>query len=1222
MISIHQLQPNPFQTSDPLKTLFSNYQKDPQQFKSDGIDNKNFLKHSLWDRALAKLQSLGIVDAEGNLNKDYLFDELPPLNPDQIERVKKLLEKEKIVITYRIDSTWTEPYKVELTLDEYFRSWVETSKGHPHLNIEDIEIVGSSVLNILGWEYFESIFNEILKKYKEKNGIELTLQDLFSEELIQLIKWELKQKPADIDVRITVPKADKSNRDELKKQQINYIHTLAQQQSDKPGCPTWHNTKDSAFSNLKNIANEGEQVLVCAFNGALVDIQWMQEGLDHLFSRDSVKISVLALYKSMKNKIDKDEIKVVSSFNKGSPFFIDRFTRIIHVLDIDSVNHMGWKSLMSLFTKGFRTLDPEIPKKLLKKAADNLDPRYKRDVNFFNMWSTCIKDHHSNQLHDATVLLLYYYQNLKGVLDPTELAKFEKAAVAHLATLNSGSTDFPLLDSISDDLKNKILTIEETCAALQITGFLSLGRPSTGNQNLAITGDQLEIIFKGTSTPKRYTIRLSSQFETAFKLAGTDKFTSSKLIPNLLNQLQAATAFDPAIMPALSTHWKELKIPIDELQTQGERLLAHSDKEWRKAGFYLLLTIGLFCKQPAVQRTLLTEFPKIWTTLSTTERKEVYERIESLCVDNEKPQFPGLFTPARMKALMEANDESQVKALWIVALATTQYASEAKTLVKTLEKLINHPTLDLDKKLQNLLLIFDILSKQKTTISAALRNRFIESVAHNPENPLNFEQCCQVLDTVISWLPLITDQTEEKRMIGAAFDLLISLVARHGNIAQFEKMVPLLFKAILSKDPKQAKEEYYEFSSETVDNQYSYQNNILNNGSLLIKPIMEKTGRKIDPKEHIFIEYFSMLMQKAIATWKCEKKNRDYLMDFSFINLRAFFKNYSHKSTECLELLDSFVYSVYCPSTEQHPRACMPLILSLRIKGLFNDVPEKLFEYSIIAMEKTIFNLSLSDLKKAEILKRIVDGFLTAHTGEREDTRFQQGLNLLTVTQLVHLEQFHDMRFSCYKVVMDMLRRFPLTLIKDKYVIEGLHSLLMPNQFPYRSLQFVGLDPKKPLSVETVYNTLVYAIDTLINIYHENKEKASSRYLIKLIYLLCNIFAFALDYGIFDKHLKEKKRIIDKLQPIVIELIKSNPSNTLEIIQMFQIIIGKQYGNSPKEKDKFTNEITTWITTLAALSKECLLISAQIAFDFAVMTKTFDGYPKKLEHIKNLINRS
>lgn len=669
------------------------------------------LAHSLWDKALFKLQSYGLIDENGDLYPEYQIY-LPKLNFFQIKAINDLLSQ-PIDVTFKKDpfSKEQKPFQFTITLKEYFESLSKfTTTKNRIFGITSIQIVGSTTANILGWKYFEDYFKAVFQKFEDKTQIKLILEDVFPSELISMVKTEIETPPSDLDFRIYMPYTNADSRNELKFEQTKILLELAKKYVEaKPHlrAPSTSEAQKSMYVDLMNFNEGNDQFLLVSLsnrkpeNEIKVDLNFISYSTadtrfrDHLFERDAMAIPIESLFY---NK-EKPVIYPVSSLKNGSSFFFNRFTRILGMDQVDQINRQGWIVLQSLSIKGYREFDLPTTDKLLQTTLNKIPAYDDKGYFFANTWEKSLCHHHSNLSIDAVVLALQYYTNLEKKLGPEKMVSFEKSALAYIKNLPQPELSrFPLFAALFKDLKDGTVTFSEAIAFLQIVSYFCLSRDSTGNHTLvSISNRQLELVAYEEKPIKAYSLRLPVQFVSAFQFLASNKLRATDSLITCYSTLLKGKSDVVSEKSFLSEFWQELEIDLNLLQDAAKALISAEEELKIKLGFQLLLDLGTIQNNYFVQTSLIKEFPEALSLFDENDRKLLLERMESCFVEKERLKYPQLFTSQVKSELASAKDSAQIKKIWLKALlktGTNENFSYVPRLLKEMNIFIKEKSLE------------------------------------------------------------------------------------------------------------------------------------------------------------------------------------------------------------------------------------------------------------------------------------------------------------------------------------------------------------------------------------------------------------------------------------------------------------------------------------------------------------------------------------------------
>lgn len=302
-----------------------------------------------------------LLDHDLLLHEILTENPLPPLNKQVQIKILKLLTKNFIV---RAND---ESFELEITPYGLFKYLFECINKNSSLNIEKIEIVGGTVLWLLK-DYLEIVLDKLgIKNYKE----------ILTPELMK--EWDAM--PPDVDIRFSIPKAQKNELENLNSLVVEY---LAKQKSKGPPSKEIKKLiRHQAFLNYMTTYKENYYSTVSVGDrkgGTNLDLLFVcfLKRLN-LFIQDGLRINISPIFEALKEKngnvnsliraITREEIKLdiipESLFRNGWQALIDRLTKIVRAENPETINEAGWSRLMTAYTKGKRSVQKDLESILL-----------------------------------------------------------------------------------------------------------------------------------------------------------------------------------------------------------------------------------------------------------------------------------------------------------------------------------------------------------------------------------------------------------------------------------------------------------------------------------------------------------------------------------------------------------------------------------------------------------------------------------------------------------------------------------------------------------------------------------------------------------------------------------------------------------------------------------------------------------------------------------------
>lgn len=457
---------------------------------------------------------LKIADPFGTIKEEYAKGfQLPPLNKETLREIRRLVDEPFRVIGKRPGC----PLDIPLTLREIFvwekRRAKELGIDHPEL----IKFYGGSLSSILPSNYIEEVFQLFfeqfethLKKIEKSDG-----KSLITPHMYQLGNFREK---ADQDYFITPNPSTSEACSEL----VEALIDLFEQKLDKTyldwGKISFYLQKlrIKAYSISKNEylkleLTDHEKLFpehpeffrtllkVDAFiNAHLVKCDFpsnhfffcsLGDGkgkkFDFIFP---TKLSRSYIFPSHSLSVFLDPLLYSTSpllvpfgvEENPFQFFSDNNANLITTQESKSSQNADWERLILLSSKGARCLKPGTEENYLNTVIENAKSQEVDLGSFIAKKLKRLAHEHCEESLDLILALIFRASSsllLKGKVYSRQIQKIWEEMFSYIDTLPALKTEFPLLRTLLEILRNKGISFEDIYAQMQISCYLSANLP-------------------------------------------------------------------------------------------------------------------------------------------------------------------------------------------------------------------------------------------------------------------------------------------------------------------------------------------------------------------------------------------------------------------------------------------------------------------------------------------------------------------------------------------------------------------------------------------------------------------------------------------------------------------------------------------------------------------------------------------------------------------------
>lgn len=578
--------------------------------------------NTIYEVTYNKLRELGIIDAQCVLTEGFKHLNLPSIK-DKAKHLNSFFTSTIITVKYR-PTPDGEVHKAEIPLVKFLNEFVIKGRIDPQFHVENIEVIGGKVANLLGWSFFEASLIKLLNHYKNLTGNTVPFSDIVPNELITAMKLELEAFCSDIDLRIYMPLLKPLGREELRTKVIEFIT------ANTPGLQSTHIALEYGFENIARVGDEQNPGLLVSVSDRNGDSELQYDILFHsgmsrgsLARRDALRV---VGYDSNYPGGWLQNAYLNSEIENGWGFVLSRLTRKLDIPAIENCNYKAYGPVQCLSIKGYDIVTANALKILIQKAHSVFTNKpgegnqvFKDKGLYFyeDIWLENLTHHLHSNPYDGLLLLIEFYENLKSLLSPMEMGLFLTNSWNHLVQLapkiEQDKLDCTLLNTIFRLITKENSNFINVYNQLKLFIFLEITKPRRmpGEINWKPAGGAtVDYYFHGLSIARTHKVNLPLNFEIIPKLDDS------------LEALQKPVSFDRVINEMQRTHLKPIEVGGAAISKGIEGLLKTGEKKNIKLATSMIIALDM-TKPPLNFHLLVIQYyTLIMSNLDTKEEKE------------------------------------------------------------------------------------------------------------------------------------------------------------------------------------------------------------------------------------------------------------------------------------------------------------------------------------------------------------------------------------------------------------------------------------------------------------------------------------------------------------------------------------------------------------------------------------------------------------------------
>ena len=741
------------------------------------------------DRFLHELYRQCLVDEYGKLRPNLQGSPLPPLKADEIAALAKIFTDSFLV------KDREGMLEIDLKIKDLLTDLQKRIKSLS-INIDCIEVVGSTVSSILTLNYFRTAFALLGMK---------NVDDFITPELFK----ESKRKLPDFDLRINVPFADVNALDILRKEvpkslasfKTSDLYQLYQLSKyiQNSGLQKFQcvNEKDVRYS-IVGIGDPDSTTLELLFVQHLPRL--------HLFLRDALRIRIDELLQAIDTPGASLNIIPQSDHINGWQALLDNLTGMINDDNPDTIDIYGWPMLMSHYTRGRCSPRQGFSDRLFNNFLKRCNPCYSLPNQLGFFLSKCLKNHHREDPYAAICLTFNACQSWPRALPASagqlwkEMSSTIKNGLKHTNEEKCNPSE-KLLHAIFKTLEGSPSSFEAVTSVLQLKAFSYLCRPQSKPEK-----DEPEFILrKNNGMPAievkfhgekgSYSLMLPFNPEKALEALQTRAEGQSaefhKNMQSLLNACPVAgKCTDGAISPVMK-YLPHLGLNMDSLIDKVSRNLDQaSPQPFVKSINHEILIASLGVqKNPHLEELALTCLPSLLMDAQSQPHKDkLIEALESHFINGADGH--DICTAISSAASCGKSQPRELYLSWLEALAEIQSTKYEGLAVKLLPRYLSQWA-----PAERAPLIQDLYTRI-TPKNINLSLRLWQSL--KKDQPLSWNQQWQWLHELLSASLNKTDASQQKQVYLLGISKVISEFVSNPSPTN-QKSIPASFGPDLCK---------------------------------------------------------------------------------------------------------------------------------------------------------------------------------------------------------------------------------------------------------------------------------------------------------------------------------------------------------------------------------------------------------------------------------------
>ncbi|MFQ5729579.1 MAG: hypothetical protein ACE5GN_04380, partial [Waddliaceae bacterium] len=602
------------------------------------------------DRLIAQLYSKGVVDEFGHFIPTIDFS-LPPFESAQMDCVRSFLESPFEIHDH------SGAFLLKISLLEILQFF---SKNFGTM-IQNIDIVGGFVRSLL------LMSPNYCKRALGSLGVE-DVDNVITDGLFD----DFHRKLPDYDIRIWAPGAQTGDLYRFTGALVAYF---VSKMGNRP--QSW--VEKNAFSKFNVVLDGRNRFSIASFGQReLLFVRDLERS--HLFLLDALRINVFDGYFFSKDPV------IQGDYAKGWQSIIDLLAKVIHVDQLQTINHFGFPMLMSYLSRGYvlgdvqvggmNVLESLIKRTLIPSSKYHSLPEQVADYLFI-----CVENHHERDPLAAIAVVFNACVHLEGSFSEREIELIWQSVMERFPyqeVPDSRSKEF-LLKVMVCIVKDKIpFGVVRTLVAFG--GFVQLGMPKSmaGDEGINIRKHNGKPCLQIRSSPNYILVPFNSCFEILLEYGLKDSTTREQeaSLLSLFESLLEVKEFSEDGDVPLAKHMSRLSLDREAVYLLAEKLSGRKQHYLRVFGFYLSLSLASTNPSSRCLLQHLKHFPEIFSYQSNIPlKKQLVAQVNYLMRQTEYSSLPASENNPITKLYDHATKRASVTSqllVWILALAQTQ----------------------------------------------------------------------------------------------------------------------------------------------------------------------------------------------------------------------------------------------------------------------------------------------------------------------------------------------------------------------------------------------------------------------------------------------------------------------------------------------------------------------------------------------------------------------
>ncbi|NGX42627.1 MAG: hypothetical protein K940chlam7_00907, partial [Chlamydiae bacterium] len=652
------------------------------------------------DRTIAEMKKRGYIDEACNWIGGGVLEEL---DEKEILRLKATFEKAFEVIDNRNGDMGIKAsiYEVLCQLNYYSSTDFHSECQHDPIEVEECELVGSSVFHQLGLRY--------IRRCCERQQI--PLDQICDEGLLREVEKRLSHQPNDIDIRFHIPRASRDTMAELRNALISFLSAripyerltfekkeeLADRlrrsfpnkyfglKSSDPILPFYF-VKECVFSKYYITKPDNPAQFAIAGFGDRKEtlVEWLfvkHLPQQYLFGRDSTRIPFLSLYYQQRSS------RPISELNGGWQAIVEILTDGFTIPYEDNLSIDHWLRAVFHYTKGLRCHTPGGEDKVCNVLLKSL----KHDEGDILFISKILRNYLLKRLNvDPIAALFMTFNALRifyGKIDNKTLEEIRRA----MSSLWKGLADNTehsahMIYLLGKAMENHDIPFEQIQAVFNAAVFFHMNQeePVSPKEDLVLS------LSKNAGIPAGY-IRVKHQGEYYGMIIGFDPAGALKTLlspgidklEELYQCLLPSMRYSPLGKSPLLSYREHLSLNVEEMAT-----ICFNEPSNPVVYQYGLCLHAL--GHQSIATLLITHFlPIIHSPVTLEMKKQTIANMHFVLLST-RASLPNQHISETLEKIQTLSDQDEAQFAWMVLLSSSPDITLQQFVYTSLKERVPH----------------------------------------------------------------------------------------------------------------------------------------------------------------------------------------------------------------------------------------------------------------------------------------------------------------------------------------------------------------------------------------------------------------------------------------------------------------------------------------------------------------------------------------------------